>query len=93
MEKFQEILPHQVGLLVSNLTRDIKQIIWHCSASQGDLSAVDIDKMHKNRGWSGLGYHAVFRRDGSIQMGRSWNSNGAHAYGYNNTSIGPDLER
>lgn len=48
----------------------------------------DIDRMHKNNGWTCIGYHFYVRKDGSIYRGRREDSIGAHAYGYNSTSIG-----
>lgn len=70
--------------------RDIEKIIIHCSATVGgvDFDRNDIDKWHKQRGWSGIGYHYVVKLDGNIQVGRSIKSTGAHAKGYNSKSIG-----
>ena len=48
----------------------------------------DIDRMHKNNGWTCIGYHFYVRKDGSIYRGRREDTVGAHAYGYNSTSIG-----
>ena len=38
--------------------RKINKIIVHCSASDWG-NAAEIDKWHKERGWSGIGYHYV----------------------------------
>ncbi|BCV05917.1 MAG: hypothetical protein CM15mV120_350 [uncultured marine virus] len=32
-----------------------------------DFSAEDIDRWHKNRGWSGIGYNWVIRNDAREQ--------------------------
>ncbi len=48
----------------------------------------DIDRMHKNKGWTCIGYHFYVRKDGSIYRGRREDTVGAHAYGYNRTSLG-----
>lgn len=40
------------------------------------------------RGWSDVGYHYVITRDGRIQVGRPLDRAGAHAKGYNQSSIG-----
>lgn len=74
-------------------------IVWHCSASRwGRLK--EIDKWHRERGWDGVGYHAVIlngnierRRhsslfDGNIELGRSFDEVGAHVKGLNSKSIG-----
>lgn len=70
--------------------REIKEIILHCSATQEgkDFDVNDIDKWHKARGWSGVGYHYVIKLDGTIQEGRSEATLGAHARGHNKFSIG-----
>lgn len=67
-----------------------KYIIIHCSDSpqgRGD-NAHSIHRWHLDRGWSGIGYHAVFLEDGSIEYGRPDYWEGAHARGYNNKSLG-----
>ncbi|NNC36128.1 MAG: lysozyme [Hyphomonadaceae bacterium] len=71
-------------------TRKIDKIIIHCSATPPyrDVSAADIDHWHKERGWSGIGYNGVIRRDGRFESGRDVNRRPAHAFGQNRTSIG-----
>ncbi len=70
--------------------RDIDKIIVHCSATpEGrDISAATIDKWHKERGWSGIGYHFVVKLDGTIEYGRMVDKVGAHCKGHNSNSIG-----
>lgn len=61
-------------------------IVIHCSDSpqgRGD-DASTIDRWHKERGWSGIGYHYVILEDGTIQCGRPLGKTGAHAKGHNN---------
>lgn len=72
------------------ITRPIELVVVHTSAtpSNMDIGAADIDKWHKARNWSGIGYHHVIRRSGALERGRGLNEVGAHAYGYNRTSIG-----
>ena len=53
-----------------------------------DTTAAEIDLWHKARGWSGIGYHYLVRRNGQIQNGRSENQIGAHAAGVNGVSLG-----
>lgn len=72
------------------ITRKIDRIVIHCSDSpqgRGD-NAKTIDSWHKQRGWSGIGYHYVILEDGTIEVGRDLNRSGAHAKGYNRKSIG-----
>lgn len=70
--------------------RKIQRLIIHCSATpEGkDYTVADIDGWHRQRGFSGIGYHFVIYRDGSIHEGRPVNDSGAHCQGYNATSIG-----
>ena len=58
----------------------IDAIVIHCSASRAgvDLRAADIDKMHKERGFSGIGYHFVVDLDGRVEIGRPLPQDGAH---------------
>lgn len=70
--------------------RDVRYIIVHCSATPAsmDIGAKDIDRWHRQRGFDGIGYHAVIRRDGSLERGREITVPGAHAQGYNTMSLG-----
>ncbi len=53
-----------------------------------DIGADEIDQMHKNFGWNGIGYHAVIRRDGTVEFGRHFDDAGAHVKGHNFQSVG-----
>lgn len=53
-----------------------------------DIGVHEIDRWHKQRGWSGIGYHWVIKRDGTIEDGRPVNKVGAHVKGYNTGSLG-----
>ncbi|MDD7726846.1 MAG: N-acetylmuramoyl-L-alanine amidase, partial [Bacteroidales bacterium] len=70
--------------------RKINEIIIHCSDTPAgeDFSAADIDRWHKERGWSCIGYHYVVRLDGTIEKGRDLSRAGAHCAGHNANSIG-----
>ena len=70
--------------------RLIKEIIIHCSDTPAgrDDSVKDIDRWHKARGWSRVGYHFVIRLDGTIEKGREEEVIGAHCKGHNSNSIG-----
>ena len=70
--------------------RTITLIVIHCSAVRPNQrsSAADIDKWHKDRGFNGIGYHYVIRRDGSIETGRPEHMVGAHCVNHNAHSIG-----
>lgn len=68
----------------------ITHIVVHYSAtySDQDITAADIDKMHKARGWKGIGYHWFIRRDGTLEQGRPENQVGAHVGGQNTGKLG-----
>ncbi|MCP5006233.1 MAG: hypothetical protein GY941_20180 [Planctomycetes bacterium] len=71
----------------------ITEIIWHCAAtpegrSIGKNPAETIDRWHKERGWSSIGYHVVVDLDGKIYLGRDWGRTGAHVKYHNKESLG-----
>ena len=74
--------------------RIITLIVIHCSAVRPDQtsSAKDIEKWHKDRGFNGIGYHYVVRRNGEIEPGRPESVIGAHCHvkgqNHNKHSIG-----
>lgn len=70
--------------------RDIRKIIVHCTATpEGRHHTVaDIDKWHRQRGFTCIGYHYVVYLDGSVHEGRDISRIGAHTSGHNATSIG-----
>lgn len=57
-------------------------LVLHHSASP-DVPAAEIHGWHLAKGWAGIGYHFVIRKDGSIERGRPLEAIGAHA--------GPDV--
>lgn len=68
-----------------------KYIVLHHMASKY-ATAEQIDLIHKNSGWSGIGYHFLVRKDGTIYRGRPLWSVGAHVVEKNNCSIGVGAE-
>lgn len=76
--------------------RNFDTIILHTSATYPDwmkgqgvkAKRDEIDQWHKDRGWSGIGYHYVIDRDGSVIAGRHLNKTGAHVEGHNTGSVG-----
>lgn len=75
----------------------IDSIIIHCSATRAgqDLRAKDIDRMHRQRGFSCIGYNFVVDLDGTVENGRPLTMEGAHCnskgfsgVSYNRHSIG-----
>ena len=74
--------------------RTITLIVVHCSAVRPNQtsSAKQIDEWHRDRGFNGIGYHYVIRRDGTIELGRPEWEIGAHCHvkgqNHNKHSIG-----
>ena len=70
--------------------RKISLIVIHCSATREDkeLTAFDLDTMHRRRGFNGTGYHYYIRKDGTTLLTRPIERIGAHAKGFNASSIG-----
>lgn len=70
--------------------RKVIRVIIHCSATQEgkDFTVQDIDRWHRQRGFTNIGYHYVIYRDGTIHEGRNIDVIGAHCTGYNTGSIG-----
>lgn len=53
-----------------------------------DASAADIHQWHRANGWSGIGYHKVFRKSGLVERGRPDWARGAHSPGANSHTLG-----
>lgn len=72
------------------MSRAINQIIIHCTATKSGsgITAKDIDRWHREKGWDGIGYHFVIEDGGAIKPGRPIERVGAHARGFNRNSIG-----
>lgn len=70
--------------------REINEIIVHSTATPSGMrvTARDIDKWHRQRGYDGIGYHFVILHNGEIQAGRAVASIGAHCKGHNEQTIG-----
>ena len=71
-------------------TRKIHTAFVHSSATKASMNIGrdEIDRWHRDRGFDQIGYHLVIRRDGSTEIGRHININGAHVRGHNRGSIG-----
>ena len=72
------------------MMRKINKIIIHCSATpEGrNVTVKEIDRWHRDRGFSQIGYHWVVYLDGTIHKGRDESLAGAHTVGHNADSIG-----
>jgi len=64
-------------------------IAIHCSATPAgsDISAADIRRWHREKGWRDIGYHYVIRLDGTVEKGRDDSIPGAHEPRINRNSL------
>jgi N-acetylmuramoyl-L-alanine amidase len=69
---------------------EVKYLVVHCSATPPTMyvDAAVIDRWHRQKGWRGIGYHFVIKRNGAVENGRPLEMVGAHVEGYNAESIG-----
>jgi len=69
---------------------NITHIIVHCAYTPPsmDIGRDEIDRWHREKGWMGIGYHAVLRRSGTVEHGRPLYKQGAHVRGMNAQSKG-----
>ena len=70
------------------LEENVKFIVIHCSDTKETDTAIDIHKLHLSFGWDGIGYHKIILQNGKIENGRPEFWQGAHAYKYNDKSVG-----
>ncbi len=65
-------------------------IAVHCTATKEgeDFHVKDIDRMHRQRGFNGIGYHYLVALDGTVEQGRPQDTVGAHVSDYNSVSVG-----
>ena len=66
-------------------------LIYHHTAINS-ISVEDVDKLHKDRGFAGIGYNYYIDKSGLIYKGRPDLAQGAHALGKNKVSLGICLE-
>ena len=83
----------ETNLRFANLTERAQTnlIVIHHTGAEIDASAEQIHDWHLNQGWSGIGYHFVVRKNGTIERGRPEWAVGSHAYGENSHTIGIHL--
>jgi N-acetylmuramoyl-L-alanine amidase len=68
----------------------VEYLVVHCSATppSQNIGVVELDRMHRQRGFLMVGYHRIIRRDGTVEDGRPLDMIGAHVEDYNHCSIG-----
>lgn len=70
--------------------RAVRWLVFHTAGTPdgADTSAAAIHRYHRReKGWAGIGYHFVIRKDGTIETGRSLTKQGAHVAGLNDRSL------
>lgn len=69
---------------------DVRYLVVHVTATRADfdIGTKEIDAMHRQRGFSSIGYHYVIRRNGLVELGRPESDYGAHVQGFNSVSLG-----
>lgn len=66
-------------------------VVHHIGNTNTDVSAETVHEWHLHNGWSGIGYHFLIRKDGTIEEGRPMGTVGAHVYGENRHTIGINI--
>lgn len=57
----------------------------------GGAAMRSIDRVHRDKGWSGIGYNFVVMQDGTAWEGRGWNLVGAHCPDHNRSGVGVQI--
>lgn len=75
------------------MTRPIRKVIVHHTAGPEHTSVAEVERDHKARGYSRIGYHALIHRTSpggrwTVSEGRPVSQVGAHDQGQNADSIG-----
>lgn len=89
-KKKMKIVDNKLKFSTLTKRKTTNRCIFHHSAGNGSVE--QIHQIHKNNGWSGIGYHLYVRTDGTIYQGRPINMIGAHASNNNYDSIGVCFE-
>ncbi len=90
----ERIMAREYPLVIAHDALELRDltdaiVIHHTgNAIDDDLSAEDINAIHRSLGWLAIGYHYVIRKDGSIELGRPRWTTGAHAEGENHHTVG-----
>lgn len=69
--------------------RPVHTVFLHCSASDHpEHDSVQVmDRWHRARNWSGVGYHLFIRKDGVAEYGRDWGRTPAAQQGHNRATL------
>lgn len=69
--------------------RPVSRVFIHCSASDNPEhdNVATMDAWHRERGWSGIGYHLFIRKSGLVEDGRPLEKTPAAQSGHNRGTI------
>ena len=73
---------------------ETKYVVVHCADTPPEMDgdAKEIRRWHvEERGWEDIGYHYIIKRDGTLELGRNIELQGAHAVAVNSNSVGISL--
>ncbi|MGY9046310.1 N-acetylmuramoyl-L-alanine amidase [Puniceibacterium antarcticum] len=75
-----------MSFIFTKPNRPVSRVFIHCSASDNPEhdNAATMDRLHRERGWSGIGYHLFIRKSALVEDGRDLEKVPA-AQGGNNT--------
>ena len=74
---------------------ETKYVVVHCADTppEMDVDAKEIRRWHvEERGWEDIGYHYIIKRDGTLELGRNIELQGAHAEAVKSNSVGISLD-
>ncbi len=69
------------------MKREIKKLIFHCTATPHNTTIDSIKRSWKRRGWKSAGYHFIIEANGNVTQLTDLNRNSNGARGYNSESI------
>ena len=76
---------------LENRRRTDAIVIHHIGNTNRDVTAAEVHQWHIGNGWSGIGYHYLVRKDGTIERGRPLGTVGGHCYGENSHTVGINI--
>lgn len=84
---FAKIIPRIETYLPTKARENTpKSLILHSTRNHPRFE--DVLFRHKEKGWDGVGYHLFVDFEGKVFQARPFDKEGAHAIGYNTSSIG-----
>lgn len=76
----------QWGPGLEPLPGPVQYLVVHHTAT-GDVPIEEVHRWHRERGWAGVGFHALIRSGGTVEWGRPLEMKGAHVLPVNSRSL------